>query len=210
MKLRTLVFCDDLWHPAVTVRAGLATLCAGEFEFEFAADAAACAVGRLQEFDLAVLARANITADMKPWLKSEAEHGFVEFVQRGGGLLVIHAGTSRYENLPALNALIGSPFVHHPDPCAVIFEPQAGHFLTRGLKAFTTQDEHYFVRMEDRRAEVFLQSNSIHGAQPAGWARTEGEGRVCILTPGHNLEVWRHSEFKKLLLNALRWTAKTN
>jgi type 1 glutamine amidotransferase len=78
------------------------------------------------------------------------------------------------------------------------------------MKAFTTQDEHYFVRMEDRRAEVFLQSISTHGVQPAGWARTEGEGRVCILTPGHNVEFWRHSEFQNLLLNALRWTAKTN
>jgi type 1 glutamine amidotransferase len=46
--------------------------------------------------------------------------------------------------------------------------------------------------------------------QPAGWTRAEGAGRVCVLTPGHNLEVWLHPEFQKLLLNACRWTAKLN
>jgi type 1 glutamine amidotransferase len=207
--MRAIVFAGDIWHPAATVRAGLAALRTGEFEFEFSEDAA-CAIGQLRRFDLAVLARANIATDMQPWLKSDAEHGFGEFVKCGGGLLIIHAGTSRYGSLPVMNTLIGGAFVRHPDQCAVTIEPKAGHFLTHDVRTFSAQDEHYFVNLEDRRAEVFLHSNSAHGAQPAGWTRTDGDGRVCVVTPGHTLEVWRHREFQKLLLNALRWTAKIN
>jgi type 1 glutamine amidotransferase len=66
------------------------------------------------------------------------------------------------------------------------------------------------MSLNDAQADVFLRSHSKHGVQPAGWTRIEGEGRVCVLTPGHNLEVWRHPEFQKLLLNALRWAAKMN
>ena len=211
MKVPALVFCGDAWHPAATARRGLATFSATGLAFEFCEDDAACSSARLEKFDVAVLARANAVAAAKPvpWLKSDAEHGFVELVQRGGGLLVVHAGAARYENLPALNALIGGAFVRHPDPCLVTVEPAAGRVLTRDVKSFSATDEHYFVRLDDARAEVFLHAKSAHGVQPAGWARTEGTGRVCVLTPGHNLDVWRHPEYQKLLLSALHWTAKT-
>ena len=82
--------------------------------------------------------------------------------------------------------------------------------MTDGVEIFTVHDEHYFMSPLSADAEVFLQSQSAHGLQPAGWTRSEGAGRVCVLTPGHNLEVWLHPEFQKLLLNACRWTAKLN
>lgn len=210
MNFSALVFCGDPWHPAATARRGLEAFSANGFAFEFCEDEAACPLERLEKFDVAVLARANAVAGTKaaPWLKSDAEHGFVEFVQRGGGLLVVHAGAARYENLPALNALIGGAFVRHPDPCMVTVEPAAGRVLTRDVKSFSATDEHYFARLDDARAEVFLRAKSAHGVQPAGWARTEGAGRVCVLTPGHSVDVWRHPEFQKLLFNALHWTAK--
>jgi type 1 glutamine amidotransferase len=55
---------------------------------------------------------------------------------------------------------------------------------------------------------VFLTTTSEHGTQPGGWTRTEGEGRVCVLTPGHNLEVWLQPSFQALLLNTLRWCSR--
>jgi type 1 glutamine amidotransferase len=58
--------------------------------------------------------------------------------------------------------------------------------------------------------DVFAWSHSVHGKQPAGWLRSEGRGRVCALTPGHNLEVWLNPEFQKLLSNALHWAAGLN
>ena len=41
--------------------------------------------------------------------------------------------------------------------------------------------------------------------QPGGWARREGAGRVAVLTPGHNVEVWLHASYQALIGNALRW-----
>lgn len=34
--------------------------------------------------------------------------------------------------------------------------------------------------------------------------------RVCVLTPGHNLEVWLHPGFQALLRHALNWCATLN
>jgi type 1 glutamine amidotransferase len=52
---------------------------------------------------------------------------------------------------------------------------------------------------------VFLTTVSEHGTQPGGWTRLEGQGRVCVLAPGHNLEVWLAPAYQTLIANALRW-----
>ena len=33
-----------------------------------------------------------------------------------------------------------------------------------------------------------------------GYTREIGNGRLCVLTPGHILSVWRHDEFKSYSL----------
>jgi len=66
------------------------------------------------------------------------------------------------------------------------------------------------MEFDDPTADLFLTSTSEHGTQPAGWTRTEGAGRVCVLTPGHNLEIWLHPAYQALIHNALDWCAKTN
>ena len=50
--------------------------------------------------------------------------------------------------------------------------------------------------LDDTEADVFMTATSEHGTQPGGWTRTEGAGRVCMLTPGHNVEVWLHPSYQ--------------
>jgi type 1 glutamine amidotransferase len=134
---------------------------------------------------------------------------FRNFVRDGGGLLLLHAGTC-YKDLPEMRRVTGGAFLNHPEPCVVTIEPKDRHPLTADVNVFAETDEHYFVSLDAGDADVFLHSRSAHGVQPAGWTRTEGNGRVCALTPGHNPAVWLNAEFQKLLLNVLGWTAKLN
>jgi type 1 glutamine amidotransferase len=61
--------------------------------------------------------------------------------------------------------------------------------------------------VDDPGLDVFLTSASDHGAQSAGWTRRIGAGRVCVLTPGHNLPVWRHPIYQATIRAALVWCA---
>ncbi|MGH7951043.1 MAG: ThuA domain-containing protein [Limisphaerales bacterium] len=212
MKSRVLVICGDIWHPAEIIRRGLAPVENFGFAFTFLAENEKWPAKKPGDFSVIVLARANLISatDEREWLTADLELAFENHLRAGKGLLVIHAGTSRYEKSATMNSLIGGALVSHPEPCAVTIEPKPSHALTADVKTFTVRDEHYFMAMKDANAEIFLRSHSKHGAQPAGWTRAEGKGRVCVLTPGHTLEVWLHPEFQKLLLNALRWTAKLN
>lgn len=209
MKTRSLVLCDDEWHPVETVRRGLNALADSRFDFEFATQDGQWSPAMMKDFQIVIVAKANhiCAANQSPWLTTETQSAFKNFVRVGGGLLLIHAGTC-YQNLPEMRNVTGGAFLSHPDQCPVTIEPKADHPLTGGVTSFTMPDEHYFVSLDAADADVFLHSRSKHGVQPAGWTRTEGKGRVCALTPGHNLEVWLNAEFQKLLLNALCWTAK--
>ena len=103
--------------------------------------------------------------------------------------------------------IAGGTFVSHPEPCLVTIELEAGHPLGLGVRSFTEMDEHYNIAFDASDAQVFAHSRSAHGVQPAGWIRLDGAGRVCVLTPGHNMAVWQRIEFQRLLQNGLNWLA---
>jgi len=211
-KIPVLVLCDDTWHPGAMVRQGLAPLAGNEYEFRFLEDGAAWSGGLMAEFALVVLAKSNVISgsDKRPWLAVEAQTAFQDYVHSGHGLLVVHAGTAGYQELAGLRRLTGGRFVQHPELCMVDVVPRPGHPVVVGVKPFLVRDEHYFMALEDARAEVFLHSHSTHGIQPAGWTRPEGRGRVCVLTPGHTEEAWMHPMFQTLLRNALGWALAAN
>lgn len=205
--MKTLVLCDDYWHPAPIVRQGLGALEGSGFQFDWLEDARQWSAARMAEYPLVILAKSNnvSSTDETVWMADETQRAFVDYVRRGNGLFAIHSGTAGYLDAPLLRSLLGGVFTHHPEQCPVSIEPVTGHPLTAGVEAFTAQDEQYFMSISDPQVDVFLMTRSAHGEQPAGWRRQQGEGRVAVLTPGHTLEAWLHPSFQTLLLNSLRW-----
>jgi type 1 glutamine amidotransferase len=164
----------------------------------------------MMAFPLVILTKSNnvSSADQTEWLTEAVQGAFLAYVQNGNGLLAIHSGTAEYEQMPVLRSLLGGVFTHHPEQCPVTVTPHAGHPLTAGAAPFTLRDEHYFMAVHDPAMDMFMTTTSEHGKQPAGWRRQEGSGRVAVLTPGHNQEVWLHPSYQALLLNCLRWCGK--
>jgi len=205
--MQTLVLCGDYWHPARVPREGLSVLKDQSFAFDWIEDARDWTAERMEAYPLVILTKSNhiSSADQSGWMTDEVQTAFADYVRKGNGLLAIHSGTAGYQEMTVLRSLLGGVFTHHPEQCAVTVEPRTSHPLTTGIPPFTVKDEHYFMAMYDPQADVFMTTRSEHGEQPAGWRRTEGAGRVAVLTPGHNLEVWLHPSYQALVLNALRW-----
>lgn len=208
--MRVLVFCDDYWHPANVVKSGLAPLADDGFEFTYIEDMANWRPDVLKEFRVAILAKSNnfSSTDTREWATEELQSVFESFVRNGGGLLAVHSGTAGYREAHIIRSILGGVFTHHPEQCDVTVETVGRHIITDGFEAFTLKDEHYFMEIIDDDLCVFLTSKSQHGEQPAGWVHTYGKGKVCVLTPGHNVEVWLHPSFQLLLKNSLNWLAK--
>lgn len=210
MKIQ--VYAGDRFHPEQTVRDGFVSLAAHEgLALDWIPTVEHWSHAMLSGCDAVLLAKSNVIspADWRPWITAKNETALRDYVCAGGGLVVVHSGCASYSPIGPMLALMGGQFTQHPPQCAVLLEPVPLHALTAGVDAaFTVHDEHYFINTDDPRLNVFLRSHSVHGVQPAGWIREEGRGRVCVLTPGHNVEVWRHPSFQILILNALRWVTR--
>lgn len=206
--MKTLILCDDYWHPARVPREGLRVLAGDEFTFDWIENARDWSADLMLTYPLVILTKSNnvSAADRTAWMTEPVQRAFCDYVRRGNGLLAIHSGTAEYEHSPLLRSLLGGVFIRHPEQCPVSVIPLEGHPLTAGIAPFTLErDEHYFMALDDPQADVFVATRSEHGEQPGAWRRLEGQGRVAVLTPGHNLEVWLHPSFQALLDKCLSW-----
>lgn len=208
--MRVLVLCDDQWHPAHIPRAGMDALKQDLFEFDWIENAQDWSAERMAPYPLVILTKSNniSSIDHGSWMTDEVQTSFAEYVRKGNGLLAIHSGTAGYHEKLILRSVLGGVFTHHPEQCPVTIEPKSGHPLVEATSSFTVTDEHYFMTLDDPQADVFLTTHSEYGEQPGGWRRSEGAGRVAVITPGHNLEVWLHPGFQALVMNSLRWCGK--
>jgi type 1 glutamine amidotransferase len=204
MEPNILVICGDRYHPADVIMNGLRGIFGDTLKLVQAPD------GPLTDIDAEataiVLAKSNALSptELDPWEDTVSSRLVQQFVESGRGLLVIHAGTVGYKG--AIRQMTGGSFERHPEACAVGLEPIANHPITKGVAPFEVHDEHYLMRT-DENLEVFLCSRSESGVQPAGWTQTVGEGRICVLTPGHFEDVWGHLSFGLLVRNALSWVS---
>ena len=208
--MKILVLCDDFWHPARIPHEGLGALAGDKFRFDWVENAHDWSPELMAKYPVTILTKSNnvSSTDRTGWMTETVQAAFHDYVRNGNGLLAVHSGTAEYAEKPVLRRLLGGVFSHHSEQCPVIVEPRLGHPLSMGSATFTLKDEHYFMAFDDPEADVFVTTRSEHGEQPGGWTRIEGNGRVAVLTPGHNLEVWLHPSFQALLLNCLYWCGK--
>ena len=216
--MKVLVLCDDLWHPAEVVLKGMEGLKPlNKYEFDFVMTAKDILTPQLiREYPVIINAKGNAVnaANSAPWFEpTVTEVGpaeFREYVEAGGGFISLHAGnTFRVDSCREYCDFVGNSFVTHPLRCPVTVEVTGEHPITRGVEAFQERDEHYELDHFAEDMEVFLETVSEPGGrQVAGYTRNIGAGRLCVLTPGHTLAIWKNRNFRKLLENAIDWCAK--
>ncbi len=207
--MNVLVLAGDRYHPALVPTEGLEPLRTQGWNFDIVEDGSLVNAALLSRYQVVLNTKSEgPTAEGQPgWLTAEVAAALQGYVEGGGGLLVVHSGAAGMNDREELRDLFGGLFAWHPAQLEVAFEPKAGHPLTEGVQPFAATDEHYFMNMAEGPMDVFMTSRSRHGAVPAGWCRTQGQGRVAMLTPGHNVPVWLNVNFQRLLTNTLRWCA---
>lgn len=215
--MKILMIADDYWHSSEMLIRGTAFLKDLGYELDWISDAKDIVTDALlRKYDEIIIAKGNslTAANQHPWFEDGvtllAPSGYRKYVEEGGSLFILHAGASfRKNECPEMTDLFGVSFIEHPKQCPVevrIVLPD--HPIAKGLNDFTlTQDEHYFIDRTEQEGEVVMTGTSHAGTQPACIARTVGKGRVCVLTPGHNILVFENEGYKKALVSCIEWTA---
>ena len=225
--MRILLLCDEYWHPGQVPIDGVEPLKELGFQFDIITDMNDFIPEMLENYSVVMLCKSAETspAEKESWQTYDIQQTFINYVENGGGLLAIHSGLVAGEHTEALDKLIGSKFVYHPESCHVLVQPVKPHPVTKDVNMLYEFDEHYRLEFLTDDVEILIASYSPpqgdekkYESEPynntpawicaAGYIRMQGKGRVCALTPGHYLPVWHNPQFKRILENALQWCSQ--
>jgi type 1 glutamine amidotransferase len=149
---------------------------------------------------------------------AETKRAYTSFVRRGGGHVVVHAGSSSFYEWPEYQALVIGSFrvgqtdhgVRHAFPVRI---DVADHPITRGMTPFATFDELWDgVPVADGGtvlASAFssVESNGSGGYEPVALVRRYGEGRSFTTLLGHDVKAMESVAFQALLTRGTEWAA---
>ena len=173
--------------------------------------------GDLSSYDVVVL------YDMAKNITEEQKAKFLSLFDKGTGLVVLHHALVSYPDWPEYEKIIGGRYPE-PDPNkpGTVTE-KAGyqhdvevpvvivakdHPVTAGLKDFTIHDEIYWGYRVQPDVTPLITTTHAKSGKPLGWCRTQGKSRVVYLQLGHGPEAFNNENYRKLVAQSIRWTAK--
>jgi putative heme-binding domain-containing protein len=184
----------------------LATLKAAGIEAAYFTEKTEEILPQLQQTKVLVL------SNNQPLESDELRSAILAFVERGGGLLLLHPATwYNWADWPEYNSkLVGGGSRGHEEYREfTVSLAQSKHPLLEGLPAsFGITDELYQAALDkDGKCEVLATSRSkvTQKEYPCLWTRTLGQGRIVCLTLGHDGAAHEHAAYQKLLANSVRW-----
>jgi type 1 glutamine amidotransferase len=161
--------------------------------------------------------------DMWQKIDDTAKADFTKLVASGKGVVALHHCLGSYQDWPEYEKIIGGLYYLKPRTVDGVAKPASiykedldlkvkvadpTHPVTAGVSAeFAIHDETYgkFSILPD--SHPLLTTDDPTSDKVIGWCRTYGKARVVYLQGGHDHFAYANPEFRKLLANAIRWTA---
>ncbi len=148
-----------------------------------------------------------------PW-SSELKKAYVEFVENGGGHVMIHAGSASFfdwEDYQKIACATWNPgkTSHGPSHEFDVRMTAATHPVTQGVKSFRTTDELWVRPLVQPEVKVLTQAYSVitKDWEPSAMVKQFGKGRCFTLLLGHSSEYMQSAGFQTLLLRGTEWAA---
>ncbi|MCP8890798.1 ThuA domain-containing protein [Sphingomonas faeni] len=175
----------------------------------------------LRHFSVVVLNSAS-----GDFLTREQRAAFARFVARGGGVVALHAaGDDSHTDAWYSATVIGTKFIGHPggsdqfQPARIMVDrPQ--HPVMTGVKLpWAPVDEWYsFDANPAARGMTVLArideasyrpgAKLAMGMHPVIWINPSTKGRVVYSALGHSPEAYDDPNYRRILVNAIRWAAR--
>lgn len=154
----------------------------------------------------------------------ELEANLLSYVEKGGGLLVIHGAVTTLNNSWDFSRLLGASFDYHPVQQAMQIRPEdPKHPLVQAFPAegFNHIDEPYFYKnayaeldfkplLYFNNAEIKSQRKGqelTEGKTYVAWIRAEGKGKVMYISPSHNAQSFENPQLLQFYLDGMQYVA---
>lgn len=164
--------------------------------------------------------------DMWEDLPDDAKKGLTEILcKQGKGLVALHHCLASYQDWPVYAKIIGGkyylekPGENEPWNKAstykhgVTFEVKVAaseHPVTEGLDDFTITDETYGQFYVADKVTPLLKTSEPTSNDVIAWAKKCGYARVVYIQLGHDHLAYENPNYRKLVHQAINWTAKSD
>jgi uncharacterized protein len=171
---------------------------------------------RLDSTDLAVY-RAVFLHFMnweKPDPNERARENLRSFVERGGGLVMIHFACGAFPGWPEFRNLAGRIYdrtnTHDPRGPFTVEIARTNHPATQGMTSFIADDELYICLTGEKPIDVLATAHSriTSHDHPMAFVHRYGQGRVFQTPLGHDVKALRSGQTLELIRRGTLWTAR--
>jgi putative membrane-bound dehydrogenase-like protein len=138
-----------------------------------------------------------------PDINPEQFSALAQFVESGGGLVTVHAGSACFENHEGFGKLVGGRIAIQAEGEVAARVVAPTHPAMVGFTPFETWDG----IAQHRQLEDDITVLQRLGDEPWTWVRKQGSGRVFHTAHGLDERCWRHEGFHQMLERGLRWAA---
>ena len=161
--------------------------------------------------------------DMQQKITDEQKKKFLALFDKGIGVVVTHHALNSFPGWSEYERIIGGHYAE-PDPNRTgIVTEKAGyehdveipvvvvaknHPITAGVKDFTIHDEIYWGFRVAPDVTTLITTTHPKSGKPLAWCRDEKKSRVVYLQLGHDHWAFENPNYRKLLAQSIRWTAK--
>jgi len=166
---------------------------------------------RLHDYDTIVLNYMNWES---PDPGEEARENLRKFVSGGKGLVLVHFACGAFQEWPEFKKLAGRAWDpklrgHDPRGPFKVDITDADHPITKGLKAFDTDDELYTCLAGDAEIKVLAKATSKVDKKdyPMAFVLNYGKGRVFHCALGHDVKALSFDGVQELYRRGTAWTA---
>lgn len=150
------------------------------------------------------------------------EKNLLEFVHKGGGLMVLHGAIVMQNKSEAFGKMVGGSFDYHPKQQNINIKlVDAEHPILKGFngKGFTHFDEPYFFNNAyfdyGFKPLLYMDTNELEGLKKKvkdnikyiSWIKKHGKGRVFYSSPSHNAQSYENAKLLEFLTNGLHYAA---
>ena len=160
----------------------------------------------------------NMTQD----ISEKRRRNFVELLDGGVGLVVLHHAIAAYQGWPEFQDIIGaryfledttvdgvahakSSYQHDVDFTIKVEDPN--HPITRGLSDFRVHDETYNNWFFAPGNHLLLSTDHPASDRPVCWVRTYRNAKVCHIQIGHGQSIFADENYRRLVAQSMRWVA---
>lgn len=180
-----------------------------------------CSVGPRRDLILDALEKdKSLSEEQQKKKAAELEKNLINYVKKGGGLVVVHGAIVMQNNSMPFSEMIGGSFDYHPPQQEVTLElADADHPLLKAFhgEAFVHVDEPYLFNKayeeKNFRPLLYMDTDKLtNKPKPidgniryVSWIKPHGKGRVFYVSPSHNAQSFENPQMLKFFLDGIQY-----